>query len=323
MRSRSQEDMERQVARCAILYYREGLQQAEIAKKLGISLATVSRLLKIARDSGIIKIIVDPPRHLDLEFELIKRWGLKDSRVVFVDGSESIPEILGMEAASFVEDLIEKNGLRSIAVSGGTTMLEFAESLRRVERKDMVVYSMAAALPTSTYLASNTIAGIIAAKWKARIFRYPFDDYVESIVPRKLIEDTLEGAKNADIMIMGIGNLSADGRLMWLAKLGYGWVDLLSGPDSIKKLKKELNAVGDVNFQIFDKDGNPIDSSHNVEHFVLSLKDIKAKVEDGTSYVIGVAGGLEKAKAIKAALKGRLINVLITDYKVAQRLASG
>lgn len=322
MRARSHEDMEREIVRCAILYYKEGFQQAEIAKRLGVSLATVSRLLKLARDIGIIKIVVNPPRHLDLEFEIIKRWGLKDCRVVMINGSESIPEILGMEGAAFVEELIEKKGLKSIAVSGGTTMLEFAESLKRVERKDMVVYSMAAALPTSTYLASNTIAGIIAAKWKANIFRYPFDDYVESIVPKKLIKDALEGAKNADIMIMGIGNLSADGRLMWLAKLGYGWADLLSDPDSIKRLKKEFNAVGDINFQIFDKDGNPIDSFHNVEHFVLSLKDIKAKVEEGNTYVIGVAGGLEKVKPIKAALKGKLINVLITDYRVAQRLTS-
>jgi DNA-binding transcriptional regulator LsrR (DeoR family) len=47
----------------------------------------------------------------------------------------------------------------------------------------------------------------------------------------------------------------------------------------------------------------------------LTLDEIK-KID----HVVGVAGGAEKFKAIRAALKGKLANVLITDHMTAQRL---
>lgn len=45
----------------AKLYYEHQLSQQEISKKLGVSRPTVSRLLKQARETGIVKIeIIDP-----------------------------------------------------------------------------------------------------------------------------------------------------------------------------------------------------------------------------------------------------------------------
>ena len=62
--------------------------------------------------------------------------------------------------------------------------------------------------------------------------------------------------------------------------------------------------------------GNEIDESSLTNHVIsMSLSQLK-KVERA----IGVAGGESKFDAILGALRGRLINILITDQFTAKRL---
>ena len=49
---------------------REGLTQEKVARELGLSQSSVSRLLERARREGIVKAHIEPPRLLKLEAEL-------------------------------------------------------------------------------------------------------------------------------------------------------------------------------------------------------------------------------------------------------------
>src|SRR5438105_3573871 len=49
----------RQMVRCLELYYRQQRSQKDIAKALGVSAATVSRLLKRAFDDGLVRVELD------------------------------------------------------------------------------------------------------------------------------------------------------------------------------------------------------------------------------------------------------------------------
>ena len=51
----------------ATLYYLQDATQAEVAVKLGVSRATVSRLLSEARQAGIVRIEVIAPVDEDLD----------------------------------------------------------------------------------------------------------------------------------------------------------------------------------------------------------------------------------------------------------------
>ena len=74
----------------AKLHYESGMSQIEIARRLGFSAATVSRLLKRALDEGIVRIeIQDLGSHEDLGRELAKRLKLK--LVALSDGAASSP----------------------------------------------------------------------------------------------------------------------------------------------------------------------------------------------------------------------------------------
>ena len=72
-------------------------------------------------------------------------------------------------------------------------------------------------------------------------------------------------------------------------------------------------AVGDIRLRLFDIDGRPIESQVNERVIAVSLEQL-ARVDR----LIGVAGGPRKYEAIRAALRGRLVNVLITHHVTAQ-----
>ena len=69
----------RLVYEAARLYYLEDATQAEIARRIGTSRPTVSRLLAAARDSGIVEVRVRDPEQgaaADLERQLVATLGL-------------------------------------------------------------------------------------------------------------------------------------------------------------------------------------------------------------------------------------------------------
>ena len=51
--------------------------------------------------------------------------------------------------------------------------------------------------------------------------------------------------------------------------------------------------------------------------------ELRERAERPDRYVVAVAGGLEKTEAIRACLKGKYFNVLVTDAYVAEALLQG
>src|SRR5438034_695394 len=76
----------RLMVRCLELYYRQARPQKEIARALGVSAATVSRLLKRAYDEGFVRVELDLPRAEELEAALTERFGLREAVVVAAGG---------------------------------------------------------------------------------------------------------------------------------------------------------------------------------------------------------------------------------------------
>ena len=75
---------------------------------------------------------------------------------------------------------------------------------------------------------------------------------------------------------------------------------------------QQRGAVGDINLRYFDKYGQQIESDLDDRVIGLSLEEIHA-----IDIVVGVAGGAAKVPAILGALRGNLINVLVTDQQTA------
>jgi DNA-binding transcriptional regulator LsrR (DeoR family) len=75
--------------------------------------------------------------------------------------------------------------------------------------------------------------------------------------------------------------------------------------------------VGDICLRFFDRDGAPVVTPLNDRVIAIELGQLKR-----ASRVVGVAGGKRKTAAIRGALQGHWINVLITDRWTADRLVA-
>jgi DNA-binding transcriptional regulator LsrR (DeoR family) len=119
------------------------------------------------------------------------------------------------------------------------------------------------------------------------------------------IAKTLQLAAQVSVAIVGVGALISSSITVRN--------NILLESD-IEQLKK-AGAVGDINLRFFNSLGEAVDSPLNKRIIGLELAQIK-KIPT----VIAVSGGEEKYPAIRAAILGKLINVLITDNQTLVRL---
>jgi DNA-binding transcriptional regulator LsrR (DeoR family) len=120
------------------------------------------------------------------------------------------------------------------------------------------------------------------------------------------ISETLALGARADIALVGIGAITIPDSVVRQA-------NILTQVE-FEQLQAQ-GAVGDIALRFFDADGQAVDHEMNDRIIGLDLDQIKS-----IPRVIGVAGGTEKFEVIRAALRGQLINVLITDDRTAARL---
>ena len=83
-------------------------------------------------------------------------------------------------------------------------------------------------------------------------------------------------------------------------------------------LLAERGAVGDICLHYYDAAGNPVLSHEEDPVIGMELSQIRE-----CNHVIALAGGVEKQNAIRGALQGNYIDVLITDYPTARSLVEG
>ena len=298
----------------ASAYYEDGLTQDQIGRRFGISRIRVSRLLQQARQSRVVQITITPPPDSlgDLERAVEKAFNLDEVVVVSQDGERAgdVVTRLGQAAAGYLARCL--NDQRVISISWGTTLLAVIEALTPQNFPDLRIVQMLGGLgrvDAETYGADLTVrmAGTLGAKM--RLIPAP------GIVSSKLVRDallldaniagTLELAARADLAVVGIGAPQP------------GAVMLQTGILTEAELHElhSLGAVGDIGLRFFDANGRPIDHPINDRIIGLDLNQIKQ-----IQRVIGVAGGAGKFDVVRGAVRGRLIDVLITDEGTAIRL---
>ncbi|MBI3628687.1 MAG: MarR family transcriptional regulator, partial [Candidatus Rokubacteria bacterium] len=147
------------MVRCLELYYRQQRSQKDIARALGVSAATVSRLLKRAFDEGLVRVELDLPRIPRLEAALVDTYGLREAVVVATGGRGDIREELGLAAAGYFES-VAANGMR-IGLSCGFTLYQMIRSLRDRRFRGLKLYPLSGESTLRLVdLFPNTLVGI-------------------------------------------------------------------------------------------------------------------------------------------------------------------
>src|SRR3954452_16222986 len=122
----------RLLTKVARMYHEHGIRQTDIAESLHLSQARVSRLLKRAAESGIVRtvVVVSQGVYTDLEESLENRYRLSEAVVVDVEGEEEdIIAGLGSAAAGYLESTLT-GGERIGISSWSQTLLATVDRMR-------------------------------------------------------------------------------------------------------------------------------------------------------------------------------------------------
>ena len=111
------------ILKAADMYYNQGIRQQEISEKLEISISTVSRLLKKAKEQEIVRFTIDQKylECLTLETELQQRYGLREVIVAPIpDESEQMrleekKKIVALEGARYLQRVVSDNDVIGVA----------------------------------------------------------------------------------------------------------------------------------------------------------------------------------------------------------------
>ncbi|XVV08624.1 sugar-binding transcriptional regulator [Actinoplanes sp. CA-131856] len=313
-------DQIRLLTKVARMYHERGMRQPQIAQQLHISQPRVSRLLKRAVELGIVRTTVIAPRgvYAELEEQIEQAYGLTEVIVADTDDQDGEPEImraLGAAAAVYLETTL-MGGERIGVSSWSSTILATVEAMhpRPTKVADQVVQMLGGVGNVTAQTQATRITGRLAALTGAQAVYLQAPGLLASADMRQMfvtdpnIEPVLKACDDLTMALVGIGSIEPSPLLRESGNaVAEGELPAL----------RTAGAVGDVCIRFFDSHGDHIESGLDDRVLGIGADTLRAVPRR-----VAVAGGARKSTAIRAALRGRWVNVLITDLQVARSLVS-
>ena len=303
-----------QLQKIARLYYVEDLNQRQIATKLNISMASVSRSLARAKELGIVRIsIADAPdSYYDLEVQLEQRYGIKECVVTpSFERQANTYHAFAAALADMLPRIVARNSL--IGVSWGETLKALGDELAGVESLHCDVIPVIGAMGTiETGVYPNSIARSFADRLggSAYLVNAPavLDDRetAQRLVEDSTFEQVRELWQRIDVAILGASSLDDE------TSMARGGIFT---PEEMGSLR-EAGATAATNFLFLSADGE-VRTPALSERIVCLSEALMRRIPN----VIIAAGGPGKAPAIDATLRSGLAHILITDADTASHMA--
>jgi len=311
----AQIDELRLITKVARLYHERDLNQSEIAAQLNLSQSTVSRLLMRAKKEQIVRtlISVPPGAFPALEEAIQAAYRLKDVVVVdCVEADDPMREI-GAAAAYYLETTLNQREIIGIS-SWSSTLLAMVDAMHPLTRETeaQVVQVLGGVGNPNAEVHAARLTGRLATlvNGKARFLSVPgvvgSADSARVLLEDQFTREVLSMFNNVTLALVGIGAVEPSALL---ASSGN-----IFSPEELDMLKA-CGAVGDVCLRFFDDLGAPVLTPLNDRVIGMNLEQLRR-----TDRAVGIAGGPVKVQAIRGALRGGWVNVLITDRFTAEKL---
>jgi DNA-binding transcriptional regulator LsrR (DeoR family) len=296
----------------ASLYYELNQNQQEIADRLEISRSSVSRLIKEARDLGIVEIRIHRPIHRNylLEQALLEHFDLQDAYVLRTSGDQHEAELLaavGSLGAVYLQRVIESMPPRTcIGIAWGTGVHAAVSALPedRTRQIDVmqILGSVGAADPE---IDGPDLARMLAGRLGGRHYDLHAPVFVEQEGLREMlykepaVRDGMARARGVALALTGIGTVEEEAASFLRA--GH------LSPADLATLRGQ-GVVGETIGRFFNAQGEWESFAINRNVVGIDLHDLRR-----VPRVLAVARGLPKAASILGALRGGYLTVLATD----------
>ena len=287
----------------AKLHYESDLPQVQIARQLGLSAATISRLLQRAHAEGIVRIEVRDlvvPDALGAQLE--RALGLRRVAV-----AEAGPNVAALALAAPLGTMLRTANMAPgsvLALGWGRTIHMILEAGLPSVPGVLVVPATGGMMQHQAHFQINEFARIAAQHMGGTAYFVhapvlPSAESRSSFLADPAIAQAVALWDRIDVAVVGVG--------LPLSKNAPE--AMFATPDE----KRIVDCAGDVVRHYIDRLGNLIDWDGAGRLIAVSPDQLRR-----ARLCIGVATGEAKAAAIVAATRAGLINALVTDTTTAQ-----
>ena len=302
-----------QLAKIAHLYYIENLGQREIAERMNISIASVSRAIAKARDLKIVTIAIQGGENdfSELEIEMEQTFSLRECLLVPRFDSIELTYRKMAVAASDLFSRVLKPG-NTVGVSWGETMKAIGENLPRGAANGVDVVPIIGAMGRiETGIYPNSIARTFAEKLGGNAYLVNTPALVDSSKVRSsLMEDSnfrqvRDLWERLDMAVLGVSGLGTDSSV---------YRGGIFTEEELARMTQDGSACAS-NFILFDEEGRVVHTEISDRLVCLPLERLK-KVRN----VVLTAAGPSKTEPLRAMLHSGICSCLITDAECAREM---
>jgi DNA-binding transcriptional regulator LsrR (DeoR family) len=299
-----------EAARAGWLYFIAGHTQDEIAKMLQVSRASAQRLVSLCLAERLITFRLEHPIAACMELAARLKDAFKLAYCEVVPSDAAAPQsVAGIaeRAANMLESMLRADRPVIVALGTGRAVRAAVERVSPIDRPNHQIVSLVGNISADGSASFFDTVGRLADVTRSRHYPMPLPFLMSSDKERshmlrlEPISKVRALAAKADLRLVGIGQMDQSAQV-----LVDGFVTRQELFDMLRR-----GAAGELTGWAFDAEGRIIDGGTNRR-----LTSIPPRVP-AAALTIGAAVGKAKVSAIRAALKGRLINGLITDEATA------
>lgn len=300
------------VHKAAWLYYTHGMRQDEVAKKLGISRASVATYLKRARESGIVNITTSTQRfQTDVLARKLEDMLDLETAWVVAEGGHALDveaEIPVVAASALLENV--SSGSR-IGVAWGKTVYHIADVMPFADLQDVTVVQLCGNLGAPYSYRPDQCTMEIARHLNAEGINLYAPlvlstvDLANALRHEPVIEDQLSGISNCDVVLYSVGGCGDDSHIVQCGALRV---------EQLAALRKS-GAEGVIAGQIIDANGQRMDCEYNQRLISADLDAVRQ-----VPVRMMVVQERQKLEPLIAALRGGLVSHLVTTQTLAEAL---
>lgn len=305
---------QRLLQKIARMYYVDELNQRDIAQRLHVSVATVSRGLSRAKEQGVVEIRIhgDAEGYAELEDAVETTYGLRECIVV---ESASHQEGTNARIAEAVSELLARllEPGDYLGVSWGETLKAVADNLPQTGSGGVDVVPIIGAMgEVETGIYPNAIAARFAQKLGGASYLVNTPAILDTAATSKSMREdgnfvrVLRAWEKVSTLLVGVSGLTEEDSVAKYSILT---------PEDLASLR-EQGAVAAMNFTFMDQSGRILESE---------LDDRMIKMDAGwmraARNTVVIAAGARKAGALAAAFSSGIGSCLVTDVDAATELA--
>lgn len=305
---------QRLIHKIARMYYVDELNQRDIAQRLTVSMATVSRGLSRAKEQGVVEIRIhdDAEGYGELENAVETAYGLRECIVVGTSAGREGTYVRMSEAVSeLLVRLLEPGDY--LGVSWGETLKAVADNLPQTGSGGVDVVPIIGAMgEVETGIYPNAIAARFAQKLGGSSYLVNTPAILDTAATSKSMRHdgnfvrVLRAWEKVSTLLVGVSGLTEEDSVAKYSILT---------PEELSSLR-EQGAVAAMNFTFMDRSGKIVESELDERMIKMDAERMRA-----ARNTVVIAAGARKARALAAAFSSGIGSCLVTDVDAATELA--